>query len=503
MRGHKGDHVSGDEVNIDRRAMLGGAVASLGVLSSGAAKAKTKPRKLREAKAGPAPGTFTVVGAGEFMITRNLMKQTEAPFRSVVERLRNADLCYAHLEMVLGKPSNLKWTPRGAGGASYMNADPSVAQDLADMGIDVMSLAMNHSFDWGPEGIQSTIDAMDAVGIAHAGTGSNLMAARAPSFFDVDAARCALVSIASGNNEYEWAGLPIGTIQGRPGVNPMRVETRYTIDEASAAQLKAIGQKLGVMTPAQAAKPQFNITPGTGLAGTGSSTFTWVAGDHFEIGSVGYAPDIAANLRSIHWGREMADFVMVAHHNSTAEGTRSENPSGFVVDFARKAIDAGADVYFGHGWHTFLGIEIYKGKPIIYGMGNFVYESEHLTRVPVDSFESYRKDIDNLTALYPTADMHPSGGEDWFWTALYEMDWVGGELKEVRLYPVEMGMDFSSGKGVQTRTTGLDKIVEGTPYLASGANAQAILKRIQHRCELRGTKMQIRGEIGVITVEDH
>ena len=80
----------------------------------------------------------------------------------------------------------------------------------------------------------------------------------------------------------------------------------------------------------------------------------------------------------------MADFVLVAQHNSTSESGRGTKPSAFIVDFARKAIDAGADMYLGHGWHTFLGIEIYKGKPIFYGLGSFFWESQWITDVPAD-----------------------------------------------------------------------------------------------------------------------
>lgn len=481
---------------LDRRTAIvrGGAAFGSAMAASLLPSAEARAQ-------GTSANPFTVVGAGELMVTRRLMQQTEGPFRRLVERMRNADLCYAHLEMNLGTAEELKWTPRGtAGVASYMNADPTIAEDLAEMGVDALSLAHNHSFDWGPEGIFSTIRAVEAAGIAHAGTGANLMVARAPAFFDVDEARVAMISVGSGNNQFEWAGLPLGSIQGRPGMNPLRVNTRYIVDAAAAAQLKEIGQKLGVLSAEAAARPEFNITPGTGVGGTGTAAFSWVEGDRFAITSSAHQGDVEGNLRSVRWAREMADFVMLAHHNSTSEGSRSENPSDFVVDFARKAIDAGAHVYWGHGWHSFLGIEIYQGRPIVYGMGNFVYQSGHLTRVPADSFESYGRDLSDLAALYPTGDMHPGGGEDWHWSTLIEMDHVDGQLRQIRLYPVEMGMDFSGGTGVRNRTVGSDKIVDGTPYLASGANARAILQRIQQRNALRGTRMEIQGEVGVINV---
>src|SRR5258706_10551913 len=142
-----------------------------------------------------------------------------------------------------------------------MIADPQVAKDCKWAGIDALSLAMNHSFDWGPEGIRSTIKYCRENGIAHAGTGENLEEARRPGFFDVDKYRCAIVSLASGNNVYEWAGLPKGSVPGRPGMNPLRVSTRYEVPHAAAARPKAIGKCPAVMSNAAAAGKEVSISP--------------------------------------------------------------------------------------------------------------------------------------------------------------------------------------------------------------------------------------------------
>ncbi len=49
-------------------------------------------------------------------------------------------------------------------------------------------------------------------------------------------------------------------------------------------------------------------------------------------------------------------------------------PLECVSQFAHEAIDAGADLVVGHGSHTVLGIEIYRGRPIFYGLGNFFFQ---------------------------------------------------------------------------------------------------------------------------------
>lgn len=174
-------------------------------------------------------------------------------------------------------------------------------------------------------------------------------------------------------------------------------------------------------------------------------------------------------IAAVDEAKQMADFVMVAHHNSTSEGSRGNTPCKFVVDFARKAIDAGADMYMGHGWHTALGIEIYKNKPIIYGLGN----------------------------LHPGTD-----NEDWCWSAVYQFKFENKKLTEIRLHPIEMGMDFSAEKPKVYRQvgSGAHPYMDGSPRMASGANRQKLLERFQKVCALRGTKLEIKDGVGTVRV---
>jgi poly-gamma-glutamate capsule biosynthesis protein CapA/YwtB (metallophosphatase superfamily) len=56
----------------------------------------------------------------------------------------------------------------------------------------------------------------------------------------------------------------------------------------------------------------------------------------------------------------------------------------YQVEIAYTAIDAGADLVMGHGPHMPLGIEIYKDKPIFYGVGSFSFETGHRGRTHPD-----------------------------------------------------------------------------------------------------------------------
>ena len=172
-------------------------------------------------------------------------------------------------------------------------------------------------------------------GIVHAGTGRDLEEARSPAFLEKDKGRVALVSISSGNSAYEWAGLGKGPIPGRPGVNPLRATTKYELDHATAEQYKEGARKLGVLSglPRHAERVQRHA--GTAGGRNRFSSFTFVDGDKFEISTVGHPKDIEGNLRSIDAARQMADLVIVAHHNSLSEGRRGDLPCRFAREFAQ------------------------------------------------------------------------------------------------------------------------------------------------------------------------
>jgi poly-gamma-glutamate synthesis protein (capsule biosynthesis protein) len=89
-----------------------------------------------------------------------------------------------------------------------------------------------------------------------------------------------------------------------------------------------------------------------------------------DSGGVALAKDdyLAEDIRT---ARAVADIVIVSVH----WGDEFQHvPNRFQVDFARKAIDSGADAVVGHHPHVIQGAEIYQGKPIFYSLGNFAFD---------------------------------------------------------------------------------------------------------------------------------
>ena len=68
-------------------------------------------------------------------------------------------------------------------------------------------------------------------------------------------------------------------------------------------------------------------------------------------------PEVDLLLVSLHWGVEESFYIPPEQR-----------------DLAHRIIDAGADAILGHHPHQFQGIELYNGKPVIYSMGNFIFD---------------------------------------------------------------------------------------------------------------------------------
>lgn len=87
----------------------------------------------------------------------------------------------------------------------------------------------------------------------------------------------------------------------------------------------------------------------------------------------GTAPGYPVYVREdIRRARTKADYVVISFHWGAE---RAEFPKQYQMETARMAIDAGADAIIGHHPHVLQGIEFYRGKPILYSLGNFAFGS--------------------------------------------------------------------------------------------------------------------------------
>ncbi|HEV2355931.1 MAG TPA: CapA family protein [Puia sp.] len=135
--------------------------------------------------------------------------KTEGPdsfFTHTAPLLKEADIAMGNLE-----------GPLGVGGEKFPHkkynflVDPSAATGLAHAGFKLLTLANNHTMDFGTEALQSTLAALDAQGLQHCGAGMNDAEARKPAWFEVKDHKVAVLAYSLTYPTEYWAQ------ENRPG----------------------------------------------------------------------------------------------------------------------------------------------------------------------------------------------------------------------------------------------------------------------------------------------
>ncbi len=249
----------------------------------------------------PQSRELSVIFVGDVMLDNgpgNHVANGKDPFAKCAELLQDADLKVANLECVVGRGGKqvLKnYVFRAAHGSV-----PAVKKYF-----DAVSLANNHSCDFGPEGLTEAIKTLEREGpLPYFGAGQDENAARAPLILEKNGFKVALLGY-NGFNSDNYAAT-----KKRAGTAPL--------DEAKMiADIQAAKQKADFVIP------------------------------------------------YLHWGSEM----MPAPDKSQRA-------------IARKLVEAGATAVIGGHPHVTQTIEVHHGAPIIYSLGNFVFDY-----YPVDPLE--------------------------------------------------------------------------------------------------------------------
>ncbi|MER9851740.1 CapA family protein [Mesorhizobium sp. M0106] len=430
---------------------------------------------------------FTMVAVGDLIVARPLMSGRHPGFGDVVEVLRNADATFGNMETLLFDIRSFKGSPQAEYGGAYHISLPEVGPDLKAMGFNIMGRANNHTLDWGLEGMRETGRILDESGIIHAGAGESLAEAGAARFLETARGRVALVSFTTSFTPMSRACDPAGEAPGRPGLYALRLAQSVVIPPAMLENLRQVRDILPGDNPGHRDPNRVALAGVTFKAGA-------KAGWSYEPD----AGDLADILRNVRRGKQFSDFCIVTNH-CHEPGNWSQEPADYEQSFARKMIDVGADAYVGHGPHQLRGIEIYKGRPILYSLGNFFYDDLR-TPVGADMFALYGKDprtvtdaevtVDEETKGYPTADgfVGALASPIFYESVIAVSRFEQNRLAELRLYPIELGF----AKRFANR---------GIPRLITGPQAKAILERLQNLSEPFGTQIAIENDVGVIRLK--
>jgi poly-gamma-glutamate synthesis protein (capsule biosynthesis protein) len=242
---------------------------------------------------------------------------------AVRDLLRSGDITFGQLEEPLSNRGD-RQLYAGLGGPVWdgppFNPDEGAGL-LLDHGFDIMSFAGNHTMDRSEESMLDTLDAARKAGIPLIGAGADIDAARTPVILARGGMRVGFLGYAS--------VLPGGYAAGpgKPGVAPLRASTFYQ---------------------------QVDWQPGTApkiLTFPEQADLAALADDIRAL-----RPKVDVLIMSVHWGVHFEPATIADYQYA----------------YAHAAIDAGADAVLGHHAHILKGVEVYRGKPVIYSLNNFL-----------------------------------------------------------------------------------------------------------------------------------
>ncbi|WP_374598056.1 CapA family protein [Sphingosinicella sp.] len=462
-----------------RHLCLAASTFLLAALHGPAADAGTQdipdPGVLTAVAAKPASvkGEFVLISVGDLINARPVVPNPHSELARLIDIVKAGDVAIGNQEGIFFDLDTFKGH---APGSPYnLRGEPELAEGLKSIGIDMVSTANNHASDWDTAGLQAMTTLLDDAGVVHAGDGKMLADARAARYFETPKGRVALIATASTFKQGARAQDAMETVPARPGISTLRLRNVKIVSAATMDHLRAAGAREGsggklvleANTPAGPVSQYYRMGPEPRLAYE-MNTF-----DHFAI------------LNAIREGKAAADlavFTIHAHENArSVDDTAMQDPADFLVRLSREAIDVGADVVMAGGPHSMRGVEIYKGKPIFYGLAVFLFNGNVVLTQDqkTEHYGSTAKRDPNNPA--DGAFRMPESWDDGFTAATTFQD---GRLKEVRLYPLDHGRVENSSR----RGTGL----------SSPTRSRKILESLQAFSTAYGTKISIEGSVGVI-----
>src|SRR6185312_2305978 len=424
-------------------------------------------------------GKFSLVTLGDLLYSHPMANRADPELQKVIELISSGDVTVANREGPTLDIGDGKHTGYGDG---LLWAEPSLARDEKAMGIDMVSIANNHSTDWGGEGMLETIRLHEQAGVVTAGGGPNLQAARRAGVLTTPKGKVALVSAASTFKANAGANDAFGEVGARPGISLLRTRTIHLVTASQLATIRQLATEL-----ASPLKP----------APKRDATEVVFEGEIYRLADepgLKYEMDLydhAGLLKAVREAKAKADLVVFtihAHESATGVDDDTPRPPDFLVNLFHDCVDAGADVILGGGPHSLRGVEIYKGKVVLYGMGVFFINGE-IRGLQESALHLFPDRTGHAPPPKPEERSVRPGGNPASWydgvVAITEFD--GAKAKAVRLYPLDLGNTY-------------DRSRRGIPHLADPANAQRILADLQRDSAPFGTKIAIEGDVGVIRI---
>jgi len=244
------------------------------------------------------------LAVGDIYLNR---KNPNTAFRDILPLFKNKNILLGNLET----PFIDEELPVSVGRLAPLKTSQKMVEGIVSANFDVVSLANNHTTDYGPIGLLRTIEVLDKNKILHAGAGRNKDEALRPVIIEKNNLKIGFLS-------YEATVYSFGAKAKKevPGVTKINVNPLLPFPQVAKEDIIEMAQ---------------------------------------HVKDVKSVVDIL--VFSMHCGAELTT-TLSPHQES----------------IAHTAVDSGADIVIGHHPHVLQGIEVYKEKVICYSLGNFIFD---------------------------------------------------------------------------------------------------------------------------------
>jgi hypothetical protein len=282
---------------------------------------------------GPSTLPLTMNFVGDVMLARRYDTQIipvqgiEAIFQPTLAMLGDAaDVTIANLEVVLANTG----TPHPTKSVVY-RGNPNNVAGLVYAGIDNVSLANNHTLDYGLPALRQTQSLLDANGIGHSGSGANAYEAYLPSFINQKGLSIALLRSSDRTGQYNNTQPFLQAGYAKEGF-------AYMTPYYNMMQLAAVQGIADLKVVEMHGGSEYSTGPGSDYG----KNNPFIGDDQDE--DYTYRYDVPHQ-----WDREIR----------------------------QTAVDNGADLVIVHHPHIIHGMELYNGKVIAHSLGNFAFDLDY------------------------------------------------------------------------------------------------------------------------------
>ena len=348
----------------------------------------------------PGVGEFSLTAIGDCIWSQKFDRSLSEPFFDVMSQ---SDIAFANFEQALTESER-----KGLIDEPLSLATPKILPEFTEAGIKIVSLANNHFMDNSEAGLRLGTLALKKAKIQYTGAGRNLDEALTPAVEQVRGTPVAFVAFLVST---DLGRSPQATVKNA-GVSAIR---GFEIAAADRLDREDLQRLVGTVR---------------------------------RLKDEGYLVIVSFHF---HWGNfqmRFPDYVVDRGEEAVARG----------------AIDAGADLVIGHGPHVLAPIEIYKGKPIVYSLGHFVFQLNPGKFLP------------NVGLLVERMKRHPRSKESMMFRCVIGL---GYGVRAIELFPVAISND-------------------GTPQVPDSKTADKILTSIEGLCSDRGSTVLRRANYATL-----